>query len=94
MISRSDGTVAFVASGNNRVCIINGSNVVTVAGNGVAGTSAGPALSSSINWPQDVTEANGTLFVAANHGDTINVINGMVTCLGYFLLWLQQYRLF
>ena len=60
---------------NERIRIILGSSVRTLAGTGVSGSLDGPALSAQFNQPADLAvDRSGIVYVADSHGNRIRMI--------------------
>ena len=71
----SNGDVYVADNTNHRIRKISGGIVTTFAGNDVAGSNDGPAVSSTFNYPNDLAfDSNGNLIVADRENNKIRKI--------------------
>jgi len=77
----TSGKIYVADFNNNRIRMISGGQVTTVAGDGVIGTADGPAAAARFNGPRDVVvDSAGAVFVADSENNLIRKIeNGTVT---------------
>ena len=71
----SNGDVYVADTSNHRIRKISGGIVTTFAGNDVAGSNDGPAVSSTFNYPNDLAfDSNGNLIIADRENNKIRKI--------------------